>query len=118
MGEHLGDLPGLAHPSGIHDRDTLAGLRHHAEIMRHQHQRHAEFVLQAQQQAEDLILDRHVQRRGRFISQQQLRCAGECDGDHGALAHAAAELMRVLAQAGRPGGNPDQVKQLQRPGAP
>ncbi len=48
---------------------------------------------------EDLGLHGHVERRGRLVGEQHLRAAGDRDRDHHALAHAAAELVRVVAEA-------------------
>ena len=48
---------------------------------------------QPRQQAKDLCLHRHVQRRGRLIEDQQRRLARQCRGDQRTLLHAAAKLM-------------------------
>ena len=53
------------------------------------------------QQVEDLRLDRHVERRRRLVGDQELRLARERHRDHRALAHAARELVRVVADAAR-----------------
>ena len=55
---------------------------------------HAVLGLQPHQQVEDLLLDRHVERGGRLVGDQQLRVAGDGDGDHHALALAARHLVR------------------------
>ena len=52
--------------------------------------------LQRLQQIEDLGLDRHVERGGGLVGDQQDRVAGKCHRDRGTLAHAAGELVRVL----------------------
>ena len=44
------------------------------------------------EQVEDLRLDGDVESRGRLVGHEQARSAGERDGDHHALAHAAREL--------------------------
>ena len=54
-------------------------------------------VLQVAHQVEDLRLDGHVERRGRLVGDQQLRVAGQRHRDHHPLAHAAGELVRILA---------------------
>ena len=64
--------------------------------------------------AEDLGLDRDIQRGGRLVGDQQLRLGGERDGDHHALAHAAGELVRVLAQPLRGIAHVHALEQLQR----
>ena len=50
-------------------------------------------------QVEDLRLDRHVERGGRFVGDQHLRIAGQRHRDHHALAHPAGELVRVGVDA-------------------
>ncbi len=50
-------------------------------------------------QFQNLGLDGHIQRRGRLVGDQQPRVAGEGHGDHGALAHAAGKLVRILVEA-------------------
>ena len=51
------------------------------------------------QQVEDLRLHGHVQRRGRLVGDQHGRIAGQRDGDHHALAHAARHLVRIIIHA-------------------
>ncbi len=87
--------------AGIHDHDALGDFSNHAEIMGDQNDRRADTALEVEHQLQDLRLDRHVQRRGRLVGNQELGVAGECHGDHHALAHAAGELMRILAHAPR-----------------
>ncbi|CFP58793.1 Uncharacterised protein [Bordetella pertussis] len=48
---------------------------------------------------EDLPLDGHIQRRGGFVADDQVRLVEHGDGDRHALAHAAGELVREAAQA-------------------
>ena len=66
----------------------------------------------SQEELQDLVLDGHVERRRRLVGQQQLRLAGERDGDHRALAHAAGELVRIVREPRAAAGNADQVQQL------
>ena len=54
----------------------------------------------SQQQLQDLVLDGDVERGGRLVGEQQLGRAGERDGDHHALAHAAGKLVRIARRAG------------------
>ncbi len=64
---------GLDHLAGIHHRDAVAMFRHHAEIVRDQHQAHAQLGAQRAQQLQHLRLHRDVQRRGRLVGDQQPR---------------------------------------------
>ena len=66
------------------------------EIVRDQHDRGAELVLQIEDQIEDLRLDRHVERGGRLVGDQHPRVAGQRHRDHRALPHAARQLVRVF----------------------
>ena len=86
----LDDLP------GIHHRDAVAEAGDDAEIVGDQQHRKAERFLEAGEQLQHLRLDRHVERRGRLVGDQQFRLAGDRHGDHHALAHAARQFMRIL----------------------
>ena len=50
------------------------------------------------EQAEDPRLNRDVERRRRFVGDQQARATGQGDRDRDALAHPAGELVRVGVQ--------------------
>ena len=84
--------------AGVHDGDLVAHIGNDAQIVCDHDDRHADLVLQIHHQFEDLRLDRHIERGGRFIRDEQLRFAGKGDGDHHPLAHTAGKLMRVLLQ--------------------
>ncbi|GDX02970.1 hypothetical protein ExPUPEC61_00550 [Escherichia coli] len=92
----------------------MCRFRHQRQVMSDQHQRHVLFLLQLQQQFDDLRLDGHVQRSGRFIGNQQFWSTGNRHGDHHALAHAAGKLMRVNIQTRCRIGNTDQIQQVNR----
>ena len=94
-------LATLHHAAATHDQDLVGQRRDHAHVMRDQRQCHAAFGDQLAQQRENLRLHRHVERGGRFVGDQQLWFAGQRHGDHGALAHAARELVRILRQSPR-----------------
>ena len=88
---------GLLHLlAGIHDHHPLGDLGDDAEVMGDEHDGRADPVLQVAHELEDLRLDGHVERRRRLVGDQQLRVAGQRDGDHHPLAHAARELVRIL----------------------
>ena len=54
--------------------------------------------VQILEQLDDLRLDRDVERGGRLVGDQHVGLAQQRHGDHDALAHAAAELMRIGGQ--------------------
>src|SRR5689334_18343648 len=57
--------------------------------------RQLQLLLQLFEQVDDLCLDTHIQRRHRFITDDELRldCQSSCDAD--ALALTAGELVRI-----------------------
>ena len=95
-GEQFLDRCLLDLAAGIHHDDALRRLRHHAEIVGDEDYRGAELALQVEDEVEDLRLNGDVQRSGRLVGDQHLGIAGERHGDHGALAHAAGELVRIF----------------------
>jgi len=72
---------------------------HEVQVVRDEQHGHAGLALQVGEQVEDLPAQRHVERRGGLVGEQQRGLARERHGDHGALALAAAELVRVGAGA-------------------
>ena len=91
---------------GVHDDDAVGDVRHHAEVVRDQHDRHPEPRPQVLHHVEHARLDGHVERRRRLVGDQHLRLAGDRHRDHHPLAHAARELVRVLAQRASGAGMP------------
>ena len=100
-------------PGVLHD-DAIGRFGDQPQVVRDQHQAHAGVALQAQQQVDNLRLDRHVQRRRRLVGNQQAWPARQRHRDHDALAHAARELVRKRRRAPRRVGNTDFVQQLNR----
>ena len=62
-------VPALDHLAGVHHRQPAARLRDHRQVVRHEHEADVELALQLLQQLEDLILDRHVERRRRLVAE-------------------------------------------------
>ena len=83
--------------------------------MRDQQHAHAALDLQTAQEVENLRLNRHIQRRRRFIGNQQARIGRERNGNHHPLFHATRELEGVLVQPTRRIGNAHGTEQFQRP---
>ena len=105
---------GLHEAAGIHHRDAVGDLRRGADIVRDEHDRHAEFLLQLAQQQQDLDLHRDIQRGGRLVGQQHGRRAGERQRDHRALPHAAGHFVRIVLQPPRGRGDLHMIQQVQR----
>ena len=94
----------------IHDRDSMADMVHHVEIMGDEDEGKAEIALQGLEKIEDLRLDRDVEGRDRLIGDDQPRLHRQGAGDADALPLAAAEGMRELVPC--VGREPDNVQQL------
>jgi ABC-type dipeptide/oligopeptide/nickel transport system ATPase component len=99
VGEQLVARSELDDPASVHDRDGVAEAGHHAEVVRDQDRRGVHLAAERAQQVEDLGLHGRVERGRRLVGDQQGRVAGDGHGDHGPLAHAAGELVRVGADA-------------------
>ena len=80
----------------IHDVDPVGVTGHHPEVVGDDDHGQAELLRQPAQQLQDLRLDGDIERRGRFIGKNQFGPAADRDGDHHALAHAAAQLVRIV----------------------
>ena len=74
--------------------------------------REAELALQVGEQPQDLRLHRDVERGGRLVGDQQLGLAHQRHGDHHALAQAARELVRELAEPHARRGDADAAQQF------
>ena len=98
--------------SGVHHHDPLGDLGDDAEVVGDEHDRGPDPTLEIPHQVEDLRLDGHVERRRRLVGDEQLRVAGERHRDHHPLAHAARELVRILAKAPARLRDADEVQHL------
>ena len=100
--EDLLGRPGL-HDLAVVDHHHLIGhVGDDTEIMGNQQHAHVELLLQLFQQTQHLGLDGHVQRRGRFVGDQQRRAAYQGHRDHGTLAQPTRQLERIhIEGAGR-----------------
>ena len=86
------------HPAGIHHHDAIAKAGDNAKVVADQNDRHAQLVLHFPDQFQNLRLDGHIQRGGRFVGDEKVRFGDEGHGDHDPLAHAAGELVRIHFQ--------------------
>ena len=111
----IGDRPFFDEASRIHHGNPVGDFSGHAEIVRHEDHAHAHFLLDLAQQKQDLDLDRGVQRRGRFVGEQQLRTAGQCNRDHGALSKSAGQFVRISVEPTLRRRDLHQFKQFERP---
>ena len=73
----------------VHQRDVMRHLADNRKVMRDEEQRQAAFRLEPEKQIKNLLLQRHVERRGRLIRDHEVRVARERHRDHAALFLAA-----------------------------
>ena len=92
-----------------------AGLGDHADVVGDHDEGEAETLGELGEQVADLRLHDDVERGRGLVGEQHLGLAGERHGDHGALAHAAGELVRVAAR--HRGRQADELEQLAVRGA-
>ena len=100
--------------AGVHHRDLVDHLRHDAEVVGDQEDRHAELLAEVLHQLEDLGLHGDVERRRGLVGDQELGVAAQRHADHHALAHAAGHLVRVVAHPLLGGRDPDEPHHLER----
>ena len=94
----------LDYRAPVHDQDPVGETGRDGKVVGDQHQRHALLSDQPLQQRKDFRLRGHVQRRGRFIGDQQARTHGDGHGDHHPLALPSRELVRIARQRQLRGG--------------
>src|SRR5260370_1904038 len=85
----------LNHLAGVHHRDTMADVSYYGQIVTNKQVRQVELLPQVLQQIDDLCLDGHVERRDRFVEDQEPRLHRKGAGDADRLTLSAAELMRI-----------------------
>src|SRR5581483_11742339 len=73
LAEDLLHRAGLDDLPGVHHRDPPAGLRDHREVVRDEDDAEAELLAERPEELEDLVLDRHVERRRRLVAEDELR---------------------------------------------
>ena len=86
IGQHLRHLALLHHIAALQHHHLVGKAAHHVQVVGDQQNRHTVFFLQAVEQIQNLLAQRHIQRGGGFVGQQQFRLSGQSHGDHGALA--------------------------------
>ena len=99
VGEHLGHSALLYQHALLHHRHAVGKAAHQVQIVRDEQHGHAGLALQVRKQIQNLPAQRHIERCGGLIGQQQLGFAGQGHGDHGALALPARKLVRKAARA-------------------
>src|SRR5215831_4385233 len=103
--------------TGIHHDHSRAQSRNDPQVVRDHDDGRVQLLVQVTQQLQYLSLDRDVKRRGRLVGDQNRRLVGQAHGDHGALPHATAQLMRVVPHSLVGGRHAHLLEQLYGPGA-
>ena len=116
LAEDLVHRPALNDLARVHDRDPLAHLRDHGEVVRNEDDAQVEVLLKRREEGQDLVLDRHVECGRRLVAEDQLRVGREGDRDHDALAHPTGELVWIRLVPAFRVGDADEPHQLERPG--
>jgi hypothetical protein len=102
----------LDDPAGVHHVDGVAETGDDAEVVGDHQQGGVGVGHQPLEHLEDLRLDRHVERRGRLVCDEQPRLAGERDRDQHPLPHSAGQLVRVVLEPARRVRDPDLLEEL------
>ena len=92
---------GLDDGAEIHHGDAVGDVFYHGQIVRDEDVGEPKPVLQVAQQIEDLRADRNIQRRYRFVADDQLWFHRQRPGNRDALALAAGKFVRVAAGKAR-----------------
>ena len=76
--KHVANRTHFNHVSGIHNRHTVAGFRHHPQIVRNHENGCFDFTDQLLNQLQNLGLNRNIQGRGWFVGNEQLGGLSTC----------------------------------------
>jgi hypothetical protein len=97
----------LDNAARIHHGDPVAIFGNDAEVVTDEHERHAGFPPDTTDQLENLRLNCRIERRRRFVGDQQVRVSRQRHRDHDALVLAAREFVRVGGEPSLRIGNAD-----------
>ena len=79
----------------VHHRDAIGDMPDRAQVVRDEQVSQILLALQLLQQIHDLRLDGNIERRDRFISDDEVRIDCQCARDADALALSAGKLVRI-----------------------
>ena len=97
---HLAQRAVFHNLTGVDDGYAVAVLGHYAQIMGDEQHGRVALALEGVYHLQHLGLNGHVQGGGRLVGNEEPGFAGQGDGDHHPLLHAARELVGVVAVAG------------------
>ncbi len=92
--EDIDDGPGLDRLAGIHHAKPVADLQHEAEVVADEQHRGAVFLAKILDQIDHRRLDRHIERRRRFVEDEKRGLRHQRHGDDDALLLPAGQLVR------------------------
>ena len=95
--ENVADGRRLHDPPGVHHLHAVAEPADHPQVVRDEHHRRAVVALKGLDEVEDLRLHGHVERGSGLVGDEEFGVGDQRHGDHHALTHSAAELVRVHA---------------------
>ena len=101
--------------SGVHHQHAVADLGDDGDVVADQEDGDVLLVADRLEQVEHLLLHGDVEGRRRLVGDDERRVAHEPHADHGALAHAARELVRVLLRALLGIGDPHRAEAIDGP---
>ena len=93
--QHVGSRALFDDDAVLHHHHAVGDLGDDAEIMGDEHDRGLAALLQVADQFQDLRLRGDVERGGRLVGDQELWIERQRHRDHGALALAARQLVRI-----------------------
>lgn len=96
-GQHTLCWADLGDSAGIKNEDAIREVREQGGIVSDQNHGEAELLAENPEKLQDFLVRRGIERRGRFIGDDEGRSTGNRLGYQDALALAAAQLMRIGA---------------------
>ncbi len=116
--EHVPGPAVLDDLAEVHHRHPVSGKSHRGDVVRDEQVGDPPLALELDEAVQDLGLDGHVERAGRFVQHDQAGADGERPREREPLPTASRELVGVLVQAVR--RQPDARKERldPRPGLP
>ena len=81
----------------IHHRNAGRDVADHRQVVANKQVRQAVLFLQIFKKVHDLRLDRYIQGRNRFVTNDELWVQGKCAGDTDSLALTTRKCMRIAA---------------------
>ena len=85
-------------PARVDDADAVGGVGVHAHVVGDEHHRRPHLTLHLADHRQHVLLHHHVERRGRFVGDDELRLTHRGQGDRHPLAHPAGQLVRIGGQ--------------------